>query len=141
MNGDIENFDEVTTKGGDLYKKFSPVRCPYFGGDVYFNASGLEHLKFKRPRYARSRRDQYMRFKVLFLVPEVLCLSHTVQGVWETKHFERVRIHSRTDIILKHVTYYEFIAVIRRVRIKIVIKQIEDGQRFFLEHYPFWGSQ
>lgn len=139
MNGDIENFEEVAVKGEELYKTFSRIRCPYFESDVHFNAGGLEHLKFKRPRYARARHDQYMRFKLLHLVPEVLRLSRTVQGIWETKQFERVRIHNRTDTILKPVTYYEFIAVIKRVRVKIVIKQVENGQRFFWSIIPFWG--
>lgn len=138
MNEDIGKFDEVMAKGGALYKTFSPVRCPYFEADVYFNASGLEHLKFKRPRHARSRLDQDMRFKLLPLAPEILRLSRTMQGIWETKHFEHVRVHNRTDIIFKPVIYYEFIAVIRRARIKIVVKQIDDGQRFFWSIIPFW---
>ena len=139
MNGEIENFQEVAAKGEELYKTFSVIHCPFFEGDVYFNASGLEHLKFKRPRYARPRHDQYMRFKLLHLVPEVLRLSRTVQGIWETKHFERVRMHSRTDTILKQVTYYEFIAVLKNIRLKIVVKQINSGQRFFWSIIPFWG--
>ena len=139
MSSDIENFEEIVTRGEELYKTFTQIRCPYFEGDVHFNASGLEHLKFKRQRYARSRHDQYMRFKLLALVPEVLRLSRTVQGIWETKCFERVRVRNRTDIILKPVIYYEFIAVIKRVRIKIIIKQIENGQRLFWSIIPFWG--
>jgi len=34
-----------------------------------------------------------MRFKLLYLAPEILKISHTVQGVLETKKFERVRMH------------------------------------------------
>lgn len=139
MNGEIEKFGEVMARGEELYKTFSPVRCPYLESDIHFSASGLEHLKFKRPRYARSRPDQYMRFKLLPLAPEILRLSHTVQGIWETKHFERIRVHSRTDTVLKPVVYYEFIAVIRHARIKIVVKQIDEGQRFFWSIIPFGG--
>lgn len=139
MVGDLENFQEVSGKGEKLYKSFSAVYCPYLESLVYFNAQGLEHLKFKRARYARPRHDQYMRFKLLYLVPEILRLSKTVQGIGETNHLERVRIHSRTDIVLRAVTYYEFIAVLRGVRIKVVVKQIENGQKFFWSIIPFWG--
>lgn len=139
MNGEIENFEEVVAKGEELYRSFNVVRCPYFGEKIYFNAQGLEHLKFKHREKARTRHDQYMRFKLLHLVPEILQLSRTIQGIWETKHFERIRTHSRTDTILKPVTYYEFIAVLNKVRIKVVVKQIDGGQKFFWSLIPFWG--
>lgn len=135
----IKNFDDVITSGEEIYKTFLPIRCPYFESNVHFNAQGLEHLKFKRRGQARSRHDQYMRFKLLKLAPEVLKISRTVQGIWETKHFERVRIHSRTDIILKPVVYYEFIAVLNKIRIKVVVKQIDNGEKLFWSIIPFWG--
>ncbi len=119
---DIENFDEVVKKAEVLYESFSPIHCPYFNSAVHFSAAGLEHLKFKRRDKARSRHDQYMRLKLLALVPEVLRLSRTLQGIWETKQFERVRIHGRTDTILKAVTFYEFIAILQTKRIKVIVK-------------------
>lgn len=140
MNGEkIENFDEIVAQGEEMYKTFSSIRCPYLESEVHFNAQGLEHLKFKRPRQARSRHDQYMRFKLLKLAPDVLKLSRTVQGIWETKHFERVRVHNRTDIVLKPVVYYEFVAILNRIRIKVVVKQIDSGEKFFWSIIPFWG--
>lgn len=139
MNDDVENFDEIVANGEEMYKKFSVIRCPYFESEVHFNAQGLEHLKFKRRIQARSRHDQYMRFKLLYLAPEVLRLSRTVQGIWETKHFERIRVHSRTETVLKNVIYYEFIAVLKKIRIKVVVKQVDGGQIFFWSIIPFWG--
>ncbi|MEK7463019.1 MAG: hypothetical protein AAB621_01480 [Patescibacteria group bacterium] len=135
----VEDFDEVIIKGEETYKTFSPIRCPYLESEVHFNAQGLEHLKFKRRGQARSLHDQHMRFKLLKLAPDVLKLSRTVQGIWETKHFERVRVHSRTDTILKPVIYYEFIAILNRIRIKVVVKQIDNGEKFFWSIIPFWG--
>jgi hypothetical protein len=106
---------------------------------IVFNSHGLEHLKFKRREKVRPPEDQYMRFKLLHLAPEILKMSHTLQGVWETKKFERVRMHSRTENILKPVSYFEFIAVIKRNRVKIIIKQIDGGEKHFWSIIPFWG--
>lgn len=53
------------------------------------------------------------------------------------KKFEHVRMHSRTQSVLKLVTYYEFIALIKRDRVKVIVKQIENGQRFFWSIIPF----
>lgn len=135
----MKNFDEIIEKGESLYKTFSLVHCPYFESEIHFNAQGLEHLKFKRRGQARSRHDQYMRFKLLKFAPEVLKLSRTVQGIWETKHFERVRVYNRTDTILKQVIYYEFIAILNQIRIKVVVKQIDNREKFFWSIIPFWG--
>lgn len=134
------DFAEIVAKGEGFFKSVGSVRCPYFMEPVHFNARGLEHLKFKRHNNARPANDQYIRFKLLHLAPEVLRLSRTIQGIYETQRFERIRSHGRTDTILKLVTYYEFIAVLKKVRIKVIVKQIENGEKFFWSIIPYWGT-
>lgn len=133
------DFEMVKETGETLYKSLTHVYCPYFKSPVIFNAAGLTHLKFKRHNKARLEQDQYMRFKLLYLAPLILSSSHTLQGMLEIKKFERIRMHNRTETVLKLVTYYEFIALIKRDRVKIIIKQIENGERFFWSIIPFWG--
>lgn len=139
MTLEIENFEEVKIKGENFYKSLSEAHCPFLKEKVFFNTQGLEHLKFKAPRKARPQQDQYMRFKLIHLAPEVLKCSHTLQGIWHTKHFERVRSHNRTDTILKNVVYFEFIAVLEKVRVKVVVKRIEEGNYIFWSIIPYWG--
>ena len=136
---DIGDFEEIRSKGEEFYKSLSEVNCPYLKEKVSFNALGLEHLTFKRRDSVRPEQDRYMRFKLIHLAPEVLKASHTVQGILETKRFERIRVNSRTDTILKPVVYYEFIAVIKRNRVKIIVKKIDGGRGFFWSIIPFWG--
>ncbi|MFA5831486.1 MAG: hypothetical protein WC878_06680 [Candidatus Paceibacterota bacterium] len=40
---------------------------------------------------------------------------------------------------MKKVTYFEFIAMIKRERCKIIIKQVESDKLFFWSIIPFWG--
>ncbi len=134
-----QQFKETKEKGEELYKTLGEVVCPFLKEKVSFGAQGLEHLKFKRRGKARLEKDQYMRFKLLHLAPEILKSSHTLQGILETKKFERVRTNSRTETVLKSVTYYEFIAVLKRNRVRIIVKQVENGQRYFRSIVPFWG--
>ncbi|MCX6753574.1 MAG: hypothetical protein NTV03_00770 [Candidatus Nomurabacteria bacterium] len=134
-----EEFEKIKSQGEEFYKSITEVYCPYFKDKISFNARGLEHLKFIRTEKTRLEKDQYMRFKLINLAPEVLKLSHTVQGILETQKFERIRMKGRTDTILKPVRYFEFIAVIKRNRVRIIVKQIEDGQKFFWSIIPFWG--
>lgn len=134
-----EQFKEIKTKGQETYKNIGNVYCPYFKEKITFNSEGFEHLSFKKRENTRLEQDQYMRFKLIHLAPEVLKNSNTIQGILETKKFERIRVNSRTDNVLKLVTYYEFIAVIKRNRIKVILKQIESGNKFFWSIIPFWG--
>jgi hypothetical protein len=134
-----QQFREVKEKGEELYKSLGEVVCPFLKEKISFGAQGLEHLKFKRREKARLEKDQYMRFKLLYLAPEILKLSHTLQGTLETKKLERIRMNNRTDTVLKPVTYYEFIAVLKRNRVRIIVKQIDNGQKFFWSIVPFWG--
>lgn len=135
----MDKLNEIREKGERFYKDIKEVYCPYLKEKVSFNAQGLAHLKFKQREKAPLEQDQYMRFKLIHLAPEVLQYSHTVQGILETKRFERVRMNSRTDTVLRPVVYYEFIAVVKRNRIKIIVKQIDGGEKFFWSIIPFWG--
>lgn len=140
MTLNLTDFKGIKTRGEALYKSLAKVHCPYFGGDVHFNALGLEHTKFKRHRGARRQQDQYMRFKLIHLAPKVLRNSKTLQGYKEGKSFERVRTNNRMDIIMKDVKYYEFVAVLEEVRVKIIVKQVDGGQKYFWSIIPFWGK-
>ena len=96
-------------------------------------------MKFKSERKARVRNDQYPRLKLLNFAPEILKQSHTVQGIWKTKKFEEQKINSRWEHIMKEVIFYEFIAVLENVRIKVIIKEVLGTEKYFWSIIPFWG--
>jgi hypothetical protein len=135
---DEADFVATKEKAESLYATIGDIRCPYFGGTVAFNAKGIRHLKFKSDQQARAREDQYFRLKLLYFAPEVLKLSRTVQGIWHTKRFETQKTHNRWERILKHVSYYEFIAVLENVRLKVIVKEVEGGEKHFWSVIPFW---
>lgn len=39
---------------------------------------------------------------------------------------------------MKTVRYYVFVAIIKNIRLKVIIKEIEGGARFFYSLYPSW---
>ena len=135
---DEQDFEKVRTDAETFYATIGETHCPYFNEKISFNAPGLKHLKFKSDKVARSHTEQYARLKLLAFAPQVISLSRTVQGIWHTKHFERIRMHSRTDTVLKLVSYYEFIAVLENVRVKVIVKQVDDGEKFFWSIIPYW---
>ena len=121
-----------------LYEKIGAVQCPFLKDKVSFNSMGLEHLKFKSHGKPRNPADQYIRLKLLYLAPEIVKKSHTVQGICEKKEWERQKRHGVWESVQIDVKYHEFIAVIGKARIKIIVKKIGDGEYFFWSIIPFW---
>ncbi len=144
MEFSVEKFNKVKHEAEDFYSKIISVRCPYFEENVHFNAKGLEHLIFKEWNKTRLIADQFIRFKYLNLAPEVISHSKTLQGIWMTQKFERIKKKSGWQKVLKLTTFYEFIAIMEipnaKIRIKIIVKQVEGGEKYFLSIIPYWGT-
>jgi len=136
---DEKDFEKVKDEAEKFYNTIGDVYCPYFKEKIAFNAKGLRHLKFKSNRKARPRKDQYSRLKIIYLAPEILKQSHTLQGIGQIKKFEEQKTNSRWERIMKEVKYYEFIAVINNVRIKVVVKEVLGGEKYFWSVIPCWG--
>ncbi|MBL4644470.1 MAG: hypothetical protein JKX80_01240, partial [Candidatus Pacebacteria bacterium] len=87
-----EKVERAREQAEKYYKSINSVPCPYFKGEkITFNARGLEHIKFKDVRQARSNKDQYIRFRLLQLAPEILKMSRTLQGISHRKNMERLK--------------------------------------------------
>lgn len=133
-----EQFNKLKEKSEDFYKSLGEIYCPYFKEKIIFNAKGLEHLKFKTKNHARSRDDQYIRLKLLHLAPKVLKLSNTIQGFSERKIFELNRSNHRNEKILINVVYYEFVAVLEEIRVRVILKKVGTAQKYFWSIIPHW---
>jgi len=143
MEFSIEKFNEIKHEAEDFYNAIGSVRCPYFNEDIHFNTKGLEHLIFKSWNRSRPVSDQYSRLRHIRLAPQIIRNSKTLQGVWKTQNFERIKRKEGWEKVLKHITYYEFIAVMEshdsQVRVKVIVKQVDGGEKHFLSIIPFWG--
>ena len=133
------DFESVKKEAEEFYHSINKVYCPYFKEEVAFNSKGLKHLKFKDDQQARPRSDQYPRLKLISLAPEVLKLSRTVQGISKRKKLEYQKTNSRWEYTMKLIKHYEFIAVLKSVRVKVIVKEAEGGQKHFWSVIPFWG--
>lgn len=143
MDIDIEKFKKIKEEAEKFYKEIGEVYCPYFQETVSFNAKGLDHIKFGEWNKARPIKQQYMRLKLLKLAPQVIKKSHTLQELHETKRFERQKINSRWENRMITVRYYGFVAITDnlRTKIKIILKEVEGGKKFFWSIIPFWKAR
>ncbi len=133
-----DKFEKIKKEAENFYGAIVKVKCPYLTGDVHFNTEGFQHLLFKDWNTTRTRFEQYTRLRLIKLAPEIIKISHTLQEYDERQLFVRQKINSRWEKRLKTVRYYVFVAIIDFVRLKIVIKEIEGGVKFFYSLYPSW---
>jgi len=120
----------------EKYGSIGKVYCPYFKEYIYFTRTGLEHLKFKSKFKARPEKDYHMRVRLLPTAVQIIGQSHTLQGKSSRRRFEHRYMHGRKETALMCVSYFEFIAIIENTRAKVVIKQIENGEKVFLSIIP-----
>ncbi|MFH1048094.1 MAG: hypothetical protein V1732_00330 [Patescibacteria group bacterium] len=133
-----KKFNLARQEAERYYESIGLVKCPYLKCDVHFNTEGFQHLLFKSWNRTRSRAEQYTRLRLISLAPKIISLSHTLQEYNECKVFARQKINSRWESKLKIIHYYVFAAIIKDVRIKIVVKEIKGGVKFFYSLYPSW---
>ena len=143
MEVDKDRFAMIRARAEEEYAKIGAVRCPYLQDEVHFNRIGFEHLLFKEWNKTRSEVEQYNRLKLLRLAPLILSKSHTLQEFDERKIFVRQKINvqksnARWESRLMSVCYYVFVAIIDNVRVKVIVKEIEGGSKFFYSLYPSW---
>jgi len=79
-----------------------------------------------------------MRLRLLHLAPEVIKKSHTVQGILSGNRFERIKVNSRWETKMMYVTFYEFISIVKKCRVRIIVKQIGSARPYFWSIVPYW---
>src|SRR5947209_2260041 len=95
-------------------------------------------------RKKRNWKNQVKRFKLLPLVKPVIEGMGFYQEYLEqfenveAKDFENKRFH-----VHKLVRYWGFVAVVKtnRNRIKVILKQVGDGQIKFWSVIPYWDTR
>ena len=140
MQIDEKKLEETKKKAKEIYEKIGKVWCPCLKDDVCFNSEGFDHILSKTWNRGRSSLEQYTRLRLLPLVPNIITKSHTLQEYDERNILIRQNINSRWEKRMKLVRYYVFIAIIKEVRLKIIIKEIEGGNKIFYSLYPSWKT-
>jgi len=135
----VEMLEKVKGDAEEHYRQLKSVICPYFEKEVAFNSKGLNHIKFKGWQRARSVNEQYVRLKLLPLVPIALSRSATLQGYAVQEKKIRKKNFGTWGEIFQKIFYYEFIYVHKeKVRIKVIVRKDGHGEYYFYSVIPFW---
>lgn len=98
-------------------------------------------MNFSHDQFEKTKQEAEEFYKT---IGSVHCPYFNEKVNFNTKGFERVKVDDKWIIAMKGVTHYEFIAVVEShqslIRLKVVIKQVDGGEKFFLSVIPFWKT-
>ncbi len=114
----------------DFYKKIGTIFCPALDNQyISFNNTGFTHII--RKMSVRSRNEQKRRF---LLLPKIESILKNPQAVIVyRKEEKKVEVKKKYIKILKEsvIHYWTFVYFTDSKRIKVVIRQINNGAKHF----------
>ena len=111
-----------------IFQKTKKINCPAFPGEtVRLNAKGVNHLIYKG---ARSKRDSNRIQTNLRVLPSAIKLLKLMPIAQEES------FHEGKDGKIRK--YCAFEGVVDERRIKVIIRQVGNGQKHFYGVIPFW---
>src|SRR3990167_9251140 len=108
-----------------IFDKTKSVLCPAFdNGEIIFNAKGINHLLFKGNR---SQRDSKRIETNIRLLPRAIYLLQNATFWQEESTYEKDG---------KHYRHWAFEAIVEDRRIKVIVRQVGNGNKHFWSVIP-----
>ena len=139
---DSKRYEDAKNIGVKFFEKnkFVDSNCL---GKVVFNSDGFMHLIWKNEekKHKRDWKNQVKRFQLLHYVKTVLEGMKYYQEFLERNENVKIKERGIPKTVSKKVTYWGFVAVIdNKIRIKIILKKIGEGQIIFWSIIPYWNT-
>lgn len=135
---DVSNYETIRQDAEAYYRKVGGITVPALNEHVHFTSEGFNHLVYKAARTERDRSVQIMKFKLLGKAVELLRIATTFQEYEESIKEFRVKKFKRLMSVSKVVKYWGLIAIMDGWKIKVIVRQIGDGQKHFWSVVPNW---
>jgi hypothetical protein len=124
-------YNKAFSKAKGIYKSIGNIKCPALNNEyVYFSRVGLNHL-VRKGRIPRTRNEQKRRFR---LIPYIKKVIKNEQAVIEYRKQEKlIKINRHGQKITREsiAHFWTFKEKIKDCNIKIVIRQIDEGNKSF----------
>ena len=136
---DISNYEKIRENAYNFYQKIGTIRCLALNNElIHFTAEGFNHLIYKGKRHERIKNDQITKFKLLPRAKNLIGLTTTYQEYDESLTTIRKKRFKRTIEEATTVKYWGFVAIMQNFRIKVIVRQISNGQKHFWSAIPAW---
>ena len=123
-----------------FYRDIGSVFCPYFKQEVSFTSEGLSHIKYRKS-HQRHFNVQRVRYRLLKFAPLIIEKSNTLQEFDCKELLVKIRGKGPNKKILKRVRFFGFIAIIGGWKVKVIVRQIGNGNKHFWSVIPNWKTR
>jgi len=134
----LQNYNEIREEAQKLYNTFSKVFSPALGQYVHFTSNGFNHLIYKSAKKERDNKTQILRFDMLEKAKFILENSTTFQEFEENMEYRRVNRHGKYVAVNLVVRSWGFIAIVGKLRVKVVVTQVGNSKIEFYSVIPAW---
>ncbi|MBI5004400.1 hypothetical protein HZC00_04900 [Candidatus Kaiserbacteria bacterium] len=138
----VLHYAEIKSGAQKLYSSLKPVKCPALGNhSVSFSSEGFNHLVYRIPKQERHKRVQIMRFELLSKARELLELTTTIQEYEDYLDQVVGWKFKKKQLINTKIRDWGFVGIVRGYRIKVVVRQMGNGDKQFLSVIPAWSTK
>lgn len=137
----VNDYEEIRKVALQLYKTFVSVDSPALGQKILFTSEGFNHLVYGSSRKMRDKRAQILRFDMLEKAKFILETSTTFQEYDEEIIHKKVNRRGTWVSMNVFVKCWGFVAIVRKFRVKVVVKQEGNGAIEFLSVAPAWFTK
>ena len=127
----------------NYFRKNRKILSPLLG-IVHLKPESLLHLVYS-DKYHKKKRDEKQQIKRFHLVPYARRIIESMGFHQEyLEQYQKVFIKEKKHKVLatKLVRYWGFVAIIdNKIRVKIVLRQVGEGQIHFWSIIPFWKTR
>ena len=113
-----------------IYSKIGRIPCPVFPDElISFTSDGFNHL-IRKGRIPRTKNEQKRRFALVPYIEEII-KNPQIITFRKTEEKYTVNRHGKNIKITSVANFWTFHNKIKDCNIKIVIRQIQNGQKQF----------
>ena len=138
---DVSNYNKIKEDAANWYHRIGRVAAPVFGSElVHFTSEGFNHLVYKNARTERSKAAQITKFRLLGNSLKLIKTATTFQEYEESiKEFSVQKFRKRV-LVPKIVKYWGLIAIMDTWKIKVIVRQVGNGNKHFWSAIPNWTT-
>ncbi|MBT3293466.1 hypothetical protein HN512_02410 [Candidatus Peregrinibacteria bacterium] len=140
---DEEKFNLAKEAAYNYFQNNKKINCPAIG-EIRLNSDGFNHLIYKDKRHKQKRdwKNSIKRFHLTGYIKRILNGMAFYQEYSEWHEPIQITHHGKNETVNKLVAYFGFIAVIDdKIRIKIIIRKIGNGNPHLWSIIPIWKSK
>lgn len=126
------DYLEIKQQAKKIYSKIGQVPCPSLGGEyIIFNRFGFGHL-IRKGHIPRPKSEQKRRLLLLKYAEQIVRNLRAKIYFRQTEEKYFINRHGQKLLTTSIAKFWTFVEIIDSKKIKLVIRQLGEGQKHFL---------